>query len=425
MATPIRSVANTEDAESGVPGGLHMVARQPILDQRGRVHAYKLRFRGGTNRDESAAQAWLSMAKTAAHFGLHKPNALKNLTGKMPAFVCCPPEALQDQLAQTLAATLTVLEIPGSLEMPPELAAVCQELKTMGFRFALDDFKWQPEFKPLLEMADFVKVDIDRTTKEERRDLFEQLRGKPIAMLAKNINTQASYVRAREEGFELFEGYYFCEPVQVRNRRPPVNQMLRIDILRALQRTPLEVHKVGQLVKRDGPLTFQLLRLANSPNWAIRKEIDSIEQALMIVGDDVFRRIATTAIASEFNGNQSPELLCMAMVRGRFCEVACAQRNLDPFIQYLLGLLSLLPAMQGQLMETIAPTLPLGDEIREALLGTKNPERVLLGWLEQFECGDWAGCDAAAECDGLDQRELAKIYVDAAAWTEGVLYSAT
>ena len=400
-----------------------MVARQPILDQRGRIHAYKLRFRGATEPADTSAQMCLSMAETAAHFGLHKPSELKKLTGKMPAFVCCPAEALKNDLAQTLPATLTVLEIPGNLEMTPELIAVCQELKAAGFRFALDDFKWHARFEPLLELAEFVKVDIDLTSKDERRELFERVRGKPIGMLAKNIDTQAGYVRACEEGFALFEGYYFCEPVPMRNRRPPVSQILRIDILRALQQTPLEVHKISPMVKRDGPLTYQLLRLANSPIWAVRKEIDSIEQALMIVGDDAFRRIATTAIASEFNGNQSPELLCMAMVRARFCELAGATRNLDPFIQYLLGLLSLLPAMQGQPMKNIAPALPLGDEIREALLGTKNPERVLLGWLEKLERGDWAGCDAAAQTDGLNQHELAKIYVEAVAWTEAALHS--
>ncbi|HUD54490.1 MAG TPA: HDOD domain-containing protein [Terracidiphilus sp.] len=424
MDTPVRSVSKTEDTQPRVPGLLYMVVRQPILDLRGRVHAYELLLRGRTALSGNGEPVVRTVAETAAFFALQKPSELKKLTGKMTALVSCCLEDLSDQLTQKLPATLTVLEIPGSLEMPPELIAVCQQLKTEGFRFALDDFKWQAQFKPLMELADYIKVDFDRTSKEERRELFEQLRGKPIGMLAKNIDTQANYARAREDGFELFEGYYFCEPVPVRNRRPPVNQILRIDILRALQQTPLEVHKVSPLVKRDGPLTYQLLRLANSPLWAVRTEIDSIEQALMTVGDDAFRRIATTAIASEFNGNQPPELLCMAMVRGRFCEVAGAKRNLDPFLQYLLGLLSLLPAMQGQAMKDIAPTLPFGDEIREALLGTKNPERVLLGWLEKCERGDWAGCDAAAEADSLNQQELAKIYVDAVAWAEAALHSA-
>ena len=424
METPVRLISKTEDPRPSISCALHMVARHPILDLRGRVHAYELLFRERREQNGNEQPVARAVAETAAFFALQKPSELKKLTGKMMAFVSCRLEDLSVQLAQTLPATLTVLEIPGSLEMPPELIAVCQQLKAEGFRFALDNFKWLPPFKPLLELADYVKVDFDRISKEERRELFEQVRGKPISMLAKNIDTQANYVRAREEGFELFEGHYFCEPVPVRNRRPPVNQILRIDILRALQQTPLEVHKVSQLVKRDGPLTYQLLRLANSPLWAVRKEIDSIEQALMTVGDDAFRRIATTAIASEFNGNQPPELLCMAMVRGRFCEVAGRMRNLDPFIQYLLGLLSLLPAMQGQAMKDIAPTLPLGSEIREALLGTKNPERVLLGWLESYERGDWAGCDAAAKADSLNQQELAKTYVDAVAWTEAALHSA-
>ena len=177
------------------------------------------------------------------------------------------------------------------------------------------------------------------------------------------------------------------------------------------------------MVKRDGPITYQLLRLVNSPIWAVRQAVDSIEVALLAVGDDAFRRIATLAIASEFNGSQPPELLCMAMVRGRFCEVAGARRGLDAFAQYLLGLLSLLPAMQGQPMTDVALALPLDDEIREALLGMKNPERVLLGWLENCERGDWASCDAAAQTDNLNQQELAKVYVDAVAWAEAALHS--
>jgi EAL and modified HD-GYP domain-containing signal transduction protein len=243
-------------------------------------------------------------------------------------------------------------------------------------------------------------------------------------MLAKSVHTQRDYRQAHEEGFALFEGYYFCEPVPVRNRRPPVNQILRIDILKALQQNPLDLRRVSQLVKRDGPITYQLLRLVNSPIWAMRQAVDSIEVALLAVGDDAFRRIATLAIASEFNGSQPAELLCMAMVRGRFCEVAGLKRNLDPFGQYLLGLLSLLPAMQGQPMSDVVGPLPLSDEIREALLETKNPERVLLGWLENCERGDWAGCDAAAQADNLDQQELARVYVDAVAWAELALHSA-
>jgi len=416
MATPVRAVCNSEVIRPNTSDLLCSVARQPILDLHGRVHAYELLMRGVTQSAGNCELVCRTLAETAAYFGLQRPSELKKLTGKMTAFVSCPAQALSDQLAQTLPATLSVLELQASLEISPDLIAQCQQLKALGFRFALDDFRDQPQLKPLVELADYVKVDFGRTQPGERREMLEHMHGKKAAILA-------DYRKAREEGFALFEGYYFCQPLPMRNRRPPVNQMLRIDILKALQQNPLDLRKVSQLVKRDGPITYQLLRLVNSPIWAMRQKVDSIEVALLAVGDDAFRRIATMAIASEFNGSQPPELLCMAMVRGRFCEEAGRERGLDPFKQYLLGLLSLLPAMQGQPMSDVAPALPLDDEIREALLGTKNPERVLLGWLENCERGDWAGCDAAAQTDSLNQQELAKVYVDAVAWTEAALHS--
>ncbi|MGB7547768.1 MAG: HDOD domain-containing protein [Terracidiphilus sp.] len=418
MATAVGPAYSSRDAGHDAAGGVHLVARQPILDLHGRVHAYALRFRGGAGPDGR------TMLETAAMLGLERPSELKKLTGRLTAFVHCAEETLGERLAQQLPATLTVVEIRARGEVAPGLIDACRQLKEMGFRLALDDFRGQPQFEPLVELADYIKVDFGGTRPEQRRELFEKLRGRTIAMLARNVETQAEYRQARQEGFTLFEGYYFCEPVMMRNRRPPPNQLLRIEILKALQRHPMDLPKVSELVKRDGPLAYQLLRLVNSPLWAVRQPVESIQAALMAVGEDAFRRIATLAIASDFNGDQPAELLCMAMVRGRFCEVAGLERDLDPFGQYLLGLLSLLPAMQGQPMSDVIPALPLSAEIREALMGTGNRERVLLGWLENCERGNWAGCDAAAEAEVLNQEELGKVYVEAVAWAEAALHSA-
>ncbi len=420
MTTATGSVNNSEKQESVAIAGVHFVARQPILDMRGRVHGFKLLFRDEPSESGTASQA---MIESAAFHKLDRPSELKQLTGKLIAFVPCAAEALSDQLAQSLPPTLTVLEIVASQQAPPELFETCEKLKALGFRLALDEFMGQPEFAPLLELVDYIKVDFERTEPEERRELLHRLRGKSIAMLARNLQTQKDYVKACQEGFTLFEGFWFCQPVMKRNRRPPASQLLRIEILQALQQNPLNLIKVSQLVKRDGPLTYQLLRVANSPLWALRQPVESIQAALIAVGDDAFRRIATLAIATEFNGDQPAELLCMAMIRARFCEVAGGRIGLDSFGQYLLGLLSLLPAMQGQPMSELVPALSVGNEIREALMGTKNSESVLLGWLESCERGDWAGCDAAAQAAGLNQKELVKNYVEAVAWAEAALHA--
>lgn len=408
------------DEQSASTARVHFVARQPILDLRGRVHAFKLLFRTEPGTSGSPGVATIEAAR---FHKLDRPSELKRLTGTLIAFVPCAAEALTEELAQALTAQLTVLAVKVSGEATPGLVDLCERLKTLGFRIALDDYQEQPEFEPLLALAEYVAVDFARNGPAERGKLLQRLRGKKAVPLATGIDTRADYLAASKEGFTLFQGAWFCQPVTKRNRRPPANQMLRIEILKALQQNPLDLNKVSQLVKRDSPLTYQLLRLANSPLWALRQPVESIHAALLAVGDDAFRRIATMAIATEFNGDQPPELLCMAMIRGRFCEMAGAARGLEPFGQYLLGLLSLLPAMQGQPMSELAPALAVTTEIRDALVGTKNPERALLGWLEQLESGNWAGCDAAALAEGLDQRKLVKDYVEAVAWAEAALHS--
>jgi EAL and modified HD-GYP domain-containing signal transduction protein len=159
--------------------------------------------------------------------------------------------------------------------------------------------------------------------------------------------------------------------------------------------------------------------------FAVQQEIHSINTALVAVGELAFRRIATLAIASELNGDQPPEVLRMAFVRARFCEMASSLCGMDDTEQYLVGMLSMLPAMLRQPMDVLTPTLPLRDEVREALNGANNPEHGLLRWVECHERADWKGCDEVSEQNGFDQKEFLGCYADAIVWAEAALYSAS
>jgi EAL and modified HD-GYP domain-containing signal transduction protein len=209
------------------------------------------------------------------------------------------------------------------------------------------------------------------------------------------------------------------------NREIPANRLTQLEILQLLHGEELDLRKLTRLLSRDVSLTYRLLRLVNSPMSAMRQEVSSIQAALMAVGDDNFRRIATLAIASDFNSGQPAEILRMAFLRGRFCELAASLCTLqDSTEQYLLGMMSLLPAMLRLPMSELAPALPLRDEIRAALKGKANGERILLQWLESHERGDWAACDEVSAANGLDQEILDACYAEAVVWAEAALKSA-
>jgi EAL and modified HD-GYP domain-containing signal transduction protein len=387
------------------------------MDRRSRVHGYELLFRAGP---EAAFRgdgdlATRTMLDNTVMFGLER------LTGGLPAFVNCTREALTEELVNVLPPSMTVLEILETLEPTPDLIAACRRLKCAGFRLALDDFIWEPRFEPLVEIADYIKVDVKLSGADERRRLMRMLDGAAVALLAEKVETQDEYKQARDEGFTLFQGYYFCRPVLMENRKVPSNRLSHVEILQLLRSDSIELKKLTRLLKREASLTYRLLRLVNSPMCAVRQEVSSIQSALLAVGEETFRRVAILAITSELSGNRPAEILRMAFVRGRFCEMAAGMCGLDATEQYMVGLLSLLQAMLRVPMSELTPALPLRGEIRRALEGAAMPERSLLGWLECHERGDWAACDGLVQSYGLDQNALMECYAEAMVWAEDAL----
>ncbi len=276
------------------PGDLRYVARQPILDVRGKVHGYELLFRSGPTAvgfQGNGDAATRTVLDNTIIFGLER------LTGGLPVFVNCTQEALMSGLVMVLPPEHTVLELLETLKPTADLLATCQDLKARGFRLALDDYEWKPEWACFAELADYVKVDFSKTTAEQRLELTAKLRGGAARLVMERVETRADFELARREGFTLFQGYYFCRPVLMENRSIPPNWLVHLEILKALHEEMLDIGRVSDLVKQDASLTYRLLRMVNSPLYATRKVVSSIHGALVMIGDEMFRRIATLAIA--------------------------------------------------------------------------------------------------------------------------------
>lgn len=389
-------------------------ARQPILNLQGDAYAYELLFRAGhefscsTNGDEAT---W-TILDTSVTVGLER------LTGGLPAFVNCTLQTLTSRVIEVLPPSLTVAEILETVEPTTELLAACAKLKSLGFRIALDDFVWHPRFEKLVGFADFIKVDFALSASPERVRLIRKLRKSNVRFLAEKVETLQQFEQARSEGFTLFQGYYFCRPALIKRSEIPANQLARLSLIRDLKEEDFDVRKISRLVERDAAIAFRVLRLANSPLYAVRQEVSSIESALMVLGEQAFRRVVTLAIATALNEGRSAEVLRLALARARFCELAANLVDMDPSEQYLLGLFSLLPAMLQVPMEQAISALALRDRIRSALLGEKIPERSLLCWIEASESGNWSSCDAVKRFHQLTDPQLAQIAAHSASWAD-------
>ena len=189
--------------------GLRYVARQPIMDLRGRVHGYELLFRAGPEAvfRGDGDLATRTMLDNTVIFGLER------LTGGLPAFVNCTSESLIEDLVHVLPPSMTVLEMLESLEPTPRLIAACRKLKASGFRLALDDFTWKPKLRAAGgDWPTTSRWILPLTGAEERQNLLRRLSVVTVALVAEKIETQQQYRQACEEGFTLFQGYLFLPP---------------------------------------------------------------------------------------------------------------------------------------------------------------------------------------------------------------------
>ncbi len=391
---------------------MRYVARQPILDARGNVHGYEMLFREGP----TVAFSGDGDAATRDVLDNLVAGGIERLAGESLVFVNCTREALLGRLVMVLPPGQTVLELLETLEPTAELLRVCVELKAAGYRLALDDFEWKPEWEPFLRIADYVKVDMSVTSAEARMALIQSLHGCTAHLVAERVETREDLEIVQKEGFTLFQGYYFCKPVLMKSRRIPPNLLVQMEMLQALQEEPLDVARVSGLVKRDAALTYRLLRIVNSAMYAASRTVTSIDGALIIIGDEMFRRIATVAIAGQWKGNQSSELLQAAFVRGRFCESIARFTGRAPKEQYLMGVLSLLPVLISVPMTTIVEAMPLRPDLRDALLGESNAERTALDLLLCYEAAHWESCDRMAAEAGIPMEEVPRLYEAANQW---------
>lgn len=402
------------DASGGVEAqvrseGVSYLARQPILDRRGAVYGYQLRFHGLAEAKDASELAPESrgILDALALFGIER------FTAGAWGFVACKAELFRGELLAGLPTQLTVLEIPRSAELSPQLVRSCKTLSQMGFKLALAGYEADDPRQALLPVIDYVKVDVAAIDSSGWGHLRKGLYGTASRLIAEEIHSHGGYCKAKAAGLEYFQGYYFCHPELIPNGQLPTGHAHRFEILRELFKDPLDLKALCPLVSRDPAFVYRLLRYVNSPICAVRSPITSVVSAIMILGDAMFRRMATLAIQCTLSQNQSPELLRMTLLRARFCALAAPLCGLDAEEMYLLGMLSLLPAMLQTPMETILHGLPLRTEIRDALLGIQVKERCLLSWLEDLETSNIAGCESTAEAYGLDSHLLAQAYMDA------------
>jgi EAL and modified HD-GYP domain-containing signal transduction protein len=410
---PCPGISCASDNQNVVVENRRFVARQAILDKGRKVFGYELLARTGwdnrfTGDSDAATRQMISDGVLYAFDGLTR--------GK-PAFINCTRESLVEGLV-TLLPKQTVLEILETIQPDRAVLDACRTAKGMGYRIALDDFRIVPGMEDLVALADYIKVDFRLSAASERREILAVLRGSRAKLVAEKVETEDEFARAIADGFDLFQGYYFSHPRVFASKRAPSSGTRYMRLLAAMTDEHVNFVRLAAMVKTEVTICYQLLRLVNSAGFGGNRVVDSVQSALMLVGEEKFRKLVLNAITLATCEKHPDDLLLRVLQRGRFLELTSNYIQEDAQEQYLLGLLSLMSELLGVSVEGFLDSLPLRPELKDALHGASNAVRAGLDLLEAYEEGDWSACLAKGRAYQISEHVLAQIYQESAQWAE-------
>lgn len=400
------------------------VARQPIFDRNRRIQGYELLFR---RNQANVAQVSDGRAATGHVLSAsYLEIGIQELTAGMPAYINFGRDLLLDGVPRMMPPNQIVIEILEDVIPDEDLLSSVRALKDLGYRFALDDYTGSEAFLPLIPIVDIVKVDLFGMQRERMRQVVQKVRSDDVhvpVLLAEKVETHSQLTDARDEGFDLFQGYFFSMPEVLRSTHISESKIAHLRLMQTFQDPSLDYRHMEEIVKSDVALTTKLLKYINAAAFPWAGRVQSVHHALVLLGESNIRKWISLVALSEMAKDKPYELAITSSCRGRFCELvgelaADGHRELDYF---LLGALSTLDAMLDVSMEVAVEPLPITTELKEALCGEGNPLKVILDMATSYERGQWQEVNSLCRKTSISETALPARYREALLWSDRVL----
>jgi EAL and modified HD-GYP domain-containing signal transduction protein len=408
QSSPVKRPPPSGGSQSGV-----MIGRQPILDRTRRVIGYELVCNATAISEAVPKEAVRRTVDAILEVGLDR------LVRSRRAFLEVPPSLLDDDIVKLLPATRVVVGVPCSAALDASTVETYRRLTHDGYTLALKDFVPDSDAAALLSSADFVTVDAAADDPARQACLDAGVSDARLrSTIATKVEGQYAFTQAMDAGFSHAQGYFFTRAVNVESRPVPRGQVGALRLLYVLSLPHLSLGDLEDLIKHDASLCYRLLRAVNSVVYAQSREVTSIRQALLLMGLNTIRRWASLWVIADLGAESHAELVTMASIRGRFCELV-ASRRYGPDAGgegFLLGMVSCLDAILQREMSAILNELPVSTEVAAALLGRDNPSRRLLDCIVAYVRGDWSVSLPIADELGIHRSWLPSAHSDALGW---------
>ncbi|MDH5484803.1 MAG: HDOD domain-containing protein [Gammaproteobacteria bacterium] len=388
------------------------IARQPIYNRKMQLTGYELLYRSGDMDSAVFSDGNQASCETIINSFMHI--GIDSLTGSALAYINLPEEFIINAELTPMFREQSVLEILEDVKPTAEVIAGLKRLKQDHFKIALDDFRYDESFIPFLELADFVKIDVLNRDEADIRQQLDYVRPYNIETVAEKVETQQMHHLCDSLGFDYFQGFFFCRPQLIKQKVIPANKAVVLNLLGRIESPVLDFEELESLMIQDISLSYKLLRYINSAAFSLRREIDSIKDAVILLGISNIKNWLSLILMSKVADNKPTELMVTGMVRAKMCELLAEKHN--PVIKpqmFIIGLFSILDALMDTPMIDLLDTVILSTPVKMALLDQHGEHGEIFKQVMFYEQGNWD----ELEKTGFAVDDFSDSYIAAVEWT--------
>jgi EAL and modified HD-GYP domain-containing signal transduction protein len=391
-----------------------IIGRQQIFDKQLNIYAYELLFRGKdfdlTDKTQATQATNQIITDSILELGLN------NLVDSHKAFINFTSQNILEKTPLHLPKDRIVIEVLENIVIDSRLIDSLREFSQQGYTIALDDFVFSDEWKPLLEFADIIKLDIMEMGETKTRDVIKQLKPYNALLLAEKVETHEEFQYLRELGCDYFQGFFFNKPNTVVGKRLGVNQTAAIKLLTIINNPDVEFEELSKTISRDVNLSYKLLHYINSAFFALPSKIGSIHHAISYLGLKEVKRWSNILTLASLS-NKPEATLQNSLIRGKMCELlgVLIGGKADHF--FLIGILSSLDSILDIPLQEALQQLPLADDLVSAILNKQGLAGEALECVINYEQWNLAGMTFR----NLDQKLIGEAYVQSINWAKDVL----
>ncbi|AVK95534.1 HDOD domain-containing protein [Lysinibacillus sphaericus] len=402
------------------------IGRQPIFNLHEQVVAYELLYR---NKNVNSFPDVDSDAATVdVLVNSFLSIGIEEVTKGKPCFVNFTENLLMSSIDEFLDPSQVVIEILEDVPLTPNLVKRVIELKSHGFKIALDDFILKgnvPIYDTLFPHIDLIKVDFLISSLVERMEIENMVKENfpHIKLLAEKVETQEQYRVAKHSGYEFFQGYFFEQPQIIKAMDIPANAIQYFHIISLLKEEEPNVHLLAENIERDISLTYKLLQMINNSSKRSKSKIRSIKQAILLLGLANLRKWIYLLALREFDGRADTdlfqELMQTSLFRAKVCEKLAKRNYKQNFSEYfLVGMFSLIDAILQRPMNVILQQLPFSEAITETILGGQTEMTPYLEFSIALGKLDWQRLEELAPQINIEMASIDLLYNEALEWAE-------